>query len=72
MGVEEVVIFAWVPCTWVDELEMLVETLERAWGVAIHGILEMRQMGSGSEVNQSKKDAPIRGEGIFYSLELIQ
>ena len=72
MDVEEVVIFAWLPCTWVDELEMLAETLERAWGVAIYGVLEMRRRGSGPDVSQSKRDAPIRGEGTFYFLKLIQ
>ena len=59
MGMEEVVIFAWLPCTWVDEFGMLAGALEGAWGEAIYGVLEMRQRGSGSDMNQSKRDAPM-------------
>ena len=54
---EEVVIIAWLPCTWVDEFGMLAGALEGAWGETIYGVLEMRQRGSGSDMNQSKRDA---------------
>lgn len=43
MGMEEVVIFAWLPCTWVDEFGMLAGALGGAREEAIYGVLEMRQ-----------------------------
>ena len=50
---EEVVIFAWLSCTWVDGFGMLAKALEEAGG-GIYGILGMRQRVGGFDVNRSK------------------